>query len=194
MWFCPFALSDPYSSARYGTVRYDRTALKKVTSHYMIWSLLWLAPLATLQFVLATAINWHCYNCLHHTMVKASSSSSTSFTLTPLGTIVKLEAALLSTPFDPNPLLPLLALARHPSPEVVHKAIWVLHRVFSHFIEDGTTTSSGGDSGHRAESMEEEGNIGGWVRGRMTEYVTILGGLLRDSEATLRVRDIFSAR
>lgn len=118
-------------------------------------------------------------------MGKATSSKASSSTSEPLNQVVKLEAAFLSPPFDPNPLLPLLALAQHQAPEIVHKAIWALHRVFIQFINDGEV---GTVKGLRLEGVAaEEEDVRGWVRDRLLEYVDILGGLLRDSEPGLRV-------
>ncbi|KAK8846551.1 hypothetical protein IAR55_005637 [Kwoniella newhampshirensis] len=133
--------------------------------------------------------------------VKPSASSSTSNT--PLNRIVKLEATLLSEPYDPNPLLPLLALARHESAQVVHKAVWALHRVFIRYINDGKVGGLNGDLANRTgggsedvdgerdlEAGGEEREVKGWVRERLLEYVEILGGLVRDIEPALRTSSI----
>jgi U3 small nucleolar RNA-associated protein 19 len=106
------------------------------------------------------------------------------------------ESTLLADLSDPNPLLPLLALARNESAEVVHKAVWALHRVFIPLISQGLV---GGlihaDLEQNVASGAEDGVVGGdearavkaWVRERLVEYIRILGGLLRDREAALRV-------
>lgn len=100
----------------------------------------------------------------------------------------KFEHKLTATPSDPNPLLPLLALARNPSPEVVHKACWALYRVFGTQLAQNRV---GGITGRGDESPASLGDgareAKGWVRERLLEYVSILGGLLRDSEPSLRV-------
>lgn len=103
--------------------------------------------------------------------------------------IQKLEQQLTASPADPNPLLPLLALARHPSPEVVHKACWALYRVFGTQLSQnrvGGITGRGDESTASLADGAREAKA--WVRERLLEYVSILGGLLRDSESALRVR------
>lgn len=138
-------------------------------------------------------------------MVSSKPSSSTSG---PLAQIQKLESTLLSTPFNPNPLLPLLALARHDSAEVVHKGVWALHRVFIQFINDKRVASISGNEGVVGQTADAEtdqasgGGLGAeglsqdasagwevkvWVKERLMEYVRVLGGLLRDKEEALRV-------
>ena len=128
---------------------------------------------------------------------KVPSSSSGS----ALVRIAKLEQTLLSTPYDPNLLLPLIALARQAAPDTVHKAIWALHRVFIRYIAEGKVggiISSSASSRHRpSESAEvevgkngevmEAREVRGWVRDRLLDYIEILSGLMRDSEAALRV-------
>lgn len=112
-------------------------------------------------------------------------SSSTAAQTDP---IAKLENTLLSAPFDPNPLLSLLALARNPSPEIVHKAVWALHRVFIRFIDDGRVgTITGFRSGRNHETVDGEDDVRGWVRERMMDFLEILGGLMRDPEIALGV-------
>lgn len=136
-------------------------------------------------------------------MAKASSSklpASSSSSLSPLHQIPALESALLSNPSDPNPLLHLLAFARDPSAEVVHKSIWALHRCFVPLISGGKvggllstdlgSAIRGRDaSGDQAAAGAGEGTreVKSWLRGRLAEYIEILVGLLRDSEAALRV-------
>lgn len=108
--------------------------------------------------------------------------------------VATLESSLLADLSNPNYLLPLLNLARHASPEVVHKAIWALHRVFIPLISSGrvgglVSTSIRSRKGDEQDATEvgsgKEVKI--WVRERLVEYLEILGGLLRDSEAALRV-------
>jgi U3 small nucleolar RNA-associated protein 19 len=116
---------------------------------------------------------------------KTSSASALSL-------IPKLEAALLDPSYDPNPLLNLVALARHDTPEVVHKAVWALHRVFISYIDDGKVGGLAGglEQGEKervSESVDEAREVRGWVRDRLLEYVEVLGGLLRDTEPALRV-------
>lgn len=107
--------------------------------------------------------------------------------------ISTLEASLLADLSDPNSLLPLLGLARHASPEVVHKAIWALHRVFIPLISSGrvgglaSTSLSPRVSGDNEPEKGSGREVKIWVRERMVEYLEILAGLLRDSEAALRV-------
>lgn len=115
------------------------------------------------------------------------SSGSTSSNAS-LEKISQLETAVLASPFDPNPLLPLLAFARHPLPEIVHKAIWALHRVFIRYIDEGRVGNVSGKHADREYSSEaEEGDVRGWVRDRLTDYLGVLGGLIRDVEPALRV-------
>ncbi|WWD21868.1 hypothetical protein CI109_106356 [Kwoniella shandongensis] len=141
---------------------------------------------------------------------KTSKSSSTSTPASsssnsPLNQIVKLETTLLSDKYDPNPLLPLIALARNESAEIVHKAVWALHRVFIKLINDGrigglngdladrTAGSSGVDGDDIERELEEGGEereVKAWVRERLLEYVEILGGLVRDAEPALRTSSV----
>ncbi|WVR04225.1 hypothetical protein IAU60_001225 [Kwoniella sp. DSM 27419] len=118
----------------------------------------------------------------------------------PLTQIPKLEAALLDTSsYDPNPLLPLIHLARGDSPEVVHKAVWALHRVFIRYIGENKVGGLNGDLAVRGARLEnavvdgEDARMGGeerevkaWVRERLLDYVEVLGGLVRDIEPGLR--------
>lgn len=126
---------------------------------------------------------------------KAGSSSKSS----PIGAVSQLESSCTSSPFNPNPLLPLLALSRHTDAQVVHKAIWALHRVFVRFINEnkvgGVNESTrhfdqahhGVDEDDEEVSPRDEGSVKGWVRDRLFDYVEVLGSLLRDSEPALRV-------
>jgi hypothetical protein len=96
--------------------------------------------------------------------------------------------------FNPNPLLELVALARHDQPEVVHSAIWALHRVFIKLVGDGRLgrASFKQASGEDEEDIDLDGEGGAvrdWMMKRLGEYVDVLGGLLRDSEEALRVSD-----
>lgn len=111
----------------------------------------------------------------------------------PLEAVPKLEAACTAQSYNPNPLIPLLALSRHEQAEVVHKAIWALHRVFVKYIAEGrvggiTETSRRQVSEDDGEEVEKEGNVKGWVRDRLLDYVEVLASLLSDTEPSLRVR------
>ncbi|WVQ83793.1 hypothetical protein IAT38_005937 [Cryptococcus sp. DSM 104549] len=128
---------------------------------------------------------------------KPSSASSSSAT-SPIAQISSLEAALTADSTDPNPLLPLIALARNDSPQVVHKAVWALHRVFILLIGEGRVAGLSGDLvtktlAEEAEEQakaeadgDEEKEVKVWVRERLLEYLKILGGLVRDIEPALR--------
>ena len=129
-------------------------------------------------------------------MTKASKSSQAAgpSKTNPLEAIPKLESGCTASPFNPNPLLPLLALSRHADAEVVHKAVWALHRVFVKYINEERVggimeTGRRGANGEEEEDVEveREGNVKGWVRDRLLDYVEVLGGLLRDTEPALRV-------
>lgn len=111
----------------------------------------------------------------------------------PINRIQLLEKRLTkkSDSFKPNPLLELVALARHDQPEVVHSAIWALHRVFIKLVGDGRLSrailrSSCGDD-EEVDMDGEGGAVRDWMMKRLGEYVDVLGGLLRDSEEGLRV-------
>ncbi|KAL7423402.1 Maturation and nuclear export of 40S ribosomal subunits interacting protein [Cryptotrichosporon argae] len=122
----------------------------------------------------------------------------------PVAQVAALEMAILSSPVDPNPLVPLLALARHANPAVAHKAIWALHRVFIAQINEGrvgvlsvsagaaAVTDAEGSKRRAAKEDDEDGadkaenQARAWVRSRLLEYVEIMGGLLRDTEDSLR--------
>lgn len=107
----------------------------------------------------------------------------------PLIQVQQLERSLVSNPSDPNPLLPLLALARHSSAEVVHKATWALYRAFGGLIASGRVGGITGDARSDVLVDKDAGarEVKGWVRDRLLEFVEILGGMLHDSEAGLRV-------
>jgi U3 small nucleolar RNA-associated protein 19 len=133
---------------------------------------------------------------------KASTATSSS---SKLAQIQKLEKAILDSLSNPNPLLKLLALARDDSPEVVHRSIWALHRVFIALInekrvatisgnESTDTNSQADQNGHDEAKEDEEAQsltagweVKVWVKERLLEYVRVLGGLLRDREEALRV-------
>lgn len=114
-------------------------------------------------------------------------------------TISKLESKLLSNPSDPNPLLRLLSLARNQDAEVVHKAIWALHRVFIPLIASGNygpLLNLGISQSADVNKVEEVGKdnegmesreVRRWFRERLEEYIEVLAGLMSDSEAALRV-------
>ncbi|XAO25320.1 hypothetical protein I312_104142 [Cryptococcus bacillisporus CA1280] len=106
----------------------------------------------------------------------------------PSAQIQKLEVSLSTDDFNPNPLLPLMSFARHNDPQVVHKAVWALHRVFIKYIADGKVAGLSGDLVTPAKKPEIEGDVDvkGWVRERLLEYVEVLGGLIRDAEPALR--------
>jgi U3 small nucleolar RNA-associated protein 19 len=94
--------------------------------------------------------------------------------------------------FNPNPLLELVSLARHDDPQVVHSAIWALHRVFIKLVGDGRLGRASLRTNEEEESdqvdMGGEGSqVRDWIVKRLGEYVDVLGGLLRDSEEALRV-------
>ncbi|WVQ97540.1 hypothetical protein IAU59_004654 [Kwoniella sp. CBS 9459] len=130
-----------------------------------------------------------------------TASSSSTPTGSPLAQIAKLESTLTDGEYDPNPLLPLLSLARNDAPQVVHKAVWALHRVFIKLIGDGRVAGLNGDltvknisrdvvegaeSGLGGVEGDEEREVKSWVRERLLEYAEILGGLVRDAEPALR--------
>jgi U3 small nucleolar RNA-associated protein 19 len=130
---------------------------------------------------------------------KASKPASTPKNATSLARIAQLESSLLEQTYNPNNLVPLIRLSRDNDPEVVHKSIWALHRVFVNYIQDekvGGLTSAVLQGGERDEGetqvvLEKEGGreVKSWVRERLLVYVEVLGGLLRDSEEGLRVGD-----
>ncbi|WWC87394.1 uncharacterized protein L201_002283 [Kwoniella dendrophila CBS 6074] len=129
--------------------------------------------------------------------ISSSSSSTTSTTSNPLKQITKLETALLNDieeEYDPNPLLPLINLSRSQDPQIVHKAIWSLHRVFIKFISENKVGGLNGDltQTQLANNSElgEEREVRAWVRERLLEYVEVLSGLMRDSEPALRSSSI----
>lgn len=127
-------------------------------------------------------------------MPDKSSAGPSSKPSSPIRQIQSLESTLLADLSDPNPLLPILVYARHDSPEVVHKAIWALHRCFVPLVSANkvgalisTDTHSKRDGEEEGEGGSTERQVKSWVRGRLVEYVEILGGLLRDKEPALRV-------
>jgi len=93
--------------------------------------------------------------------------------------------------FNPNPLLELVSLARHAEPEVVHSAVWALHRVFIKLVGDGrlgrAIFKENSEDDEEVDLDEGGGAVRDWIMKRLGEYVDILGGLLRDSEEGLRV-------
>lgn len=100
-----------------------------------------------------------------------------------LAKIAKLERALADKPADPNPFLPLLAASRHADPEIVHKAVWAAYRAFGAQLAGGRVGGITGENTGAAEAKD----VKGWIRDRLLEFVGILGGMLCDSEAALRV-------
>jgi hypothetical protein len=109
----------------------------------------------------------------------------------------QLTSAAKKTEFNPNPLIPLTALARHESAEVVHKAVWALYRAWVKILSDGhlvpTPAGGQGDAARTKSGSEDESPeaaaaaVQKWMMERLNEYLEILAGLLRDSEPSLRV-------
>lgn len=109
----------------------------------------------------------------------------------------QLTSAAKKTEFNPNPLIPLTALARHDSPEVVHKAVWALYRAWVKILSDGhlvpTAAGGQGDAGRTKNGSGDESPeaaaaaVQKWMMDRLNEYLEVLAGLLRDSEPSLRV-------
>ncbi|BEI94495.1 uncharacterized protein CcaverHIS019_0700670 [Cutaneotrichosporon cavernicola] len=97
--------------------------------------------------------------------------------------IAKLEKTLIEKPADPNPLLPLLAATRHADPAVAHKAAWAAYRVFGAQLAAGRVGGITGEKGPAAEAKDAKG----WIRDRLLDFIGILGGMLCDSEAALRM-------
>jgi U3 small nucleolar RNA-associated protein 19 len=98
--------------------------------------------------------------------------------------------------FNPNPLLELVALSRYEDPEVVHSAIWALHRVFIKIIGDGRLgrailRQSDDEEDEEFDLAGEGSQVRDWMMKRLGEYLDVLGGLLRDSEEALRVSLLF---
>jgi U3 small nucleolar RNA-associated protein 19 len=128
---------------------------------------------------------------------KVTASTASPVHSIPILKVAQLEESLLAKPYNPNKLVPLVSLSRHDDPEVVHKAVWALHRVFIRYIGEGKvggiTSASSSDSGAKVEEHEAgQDRSGGkqvksWVRERFFEYVEVLGGLCRDKEDGLRV-------
>ncbi|CAK9784731.1 CBF-domain-containing protein [Cutaneotrichosporon oleaginosum] len=102
--------------------------------------------------------------------------------MSALSKIAQLEQALTETPSDPNPLLPLLAAARHADPEVAHKAAWAAYRVFGAQLAAGRVGGITGEPGAAGEAKDARA----WLRDRLLDFIGILGGMLSDSEASLR--------
>ena len=131
----------------------------------------------------------------HLSRAMPSASKASSSKTSPVATVAQLESSCTSAPFNPNALLPLLALARHADAQVVHKAVWALHRVFVRFINEdrvGGISEGARIGSHRSidedeSAVREEGSVKSWVRDRLLEYVEVLGGLIRDAEPALRV-------
>ncbi|KAI5452760.1 Maturation and nuclear export of 40S ribosomal subunits interacting protein [Naganishia albida] len=108
----------------------------------------------------------------------------------------QLTSAVKKTEFNPNALIPLTALARHESPEVVHKAVWALYRAWVKILSDGhlvpTPAGGQGDAARSKNGSEDESPeaaaaaVQKWMMDRLNEYLEILAGLLRDSEPSLR--------
>ena len=103
-----------------------------------------------------------------------------------LAQIATLESLLTSTSSASlNPLADLLHLVTSsPEPQVVHKGVYSLGRVFAALVEsgklDGTVVSE-------KEGGEKERKVREWVRARLAEFVGFLGGLMKDVEKDLRV-------
>jgi U3 small nucleolar RNA-associated protein 19 len=110
-----------------------------------------------------------------------------------LATITSTESTLLSSAYNPNPLLTLLSLTREDEPEVVHKSIWALYRVFIKFLEEGklTRVSRRSQAEEEEQGQGKENVVAEWVEGRLKEYVEVLCGLLWDAEGSLRVSPFY---
>lgn len=122
---------------------------------------------------------------------KATSNGASAAALTDddaaVKRIAKLEAKLTADPSDPNPLLPVIQLARHASPQVVHKAVWALHRMFILLIGQRRVAEL------EASRAEEIDPVKAWAKDRLDEYIDILASLLRDEEEALRVSRLAGA-
>ncbi|ORX36119.1 CBF/Mak21 family-domain-containing protein [Kockovaella imperatae] len=124
-----------------------------------------------------------------------ASSSKSAAKASGISKIPTIEASLRGKPYNPNGLVPLLQLARDPAPDVVHKAIWALHRVFIDYIGEGKVggisdgprrNMSQADEEEEARGPTEAKEVKSWVRDRLLDYVEILSGLVRDRELGLR--------
>lgn len=120
-----------------------------------------------------------------NTMAKATSNGAAAPVVqddeAAIKRISKLEAKLTADPSDPNPLLPVIQLARHASPQVVHKAIWALHRMFILLIGQRRIAEL------EATRADEVDSVKAWAKDRLDEYIDVLASLLRDEEEALRV-------
>ncbi len=118
-----------------------------------------------------------------------SSTQSTDRASRHLNTITTTESTLLSSTYNPNPLLTLISLTRENEPEVVHKSIWSLYRVFVKFLADGklTRVSMRSQTDEEEQGDGKENVVAEWVEERLKEYTEVLCGLIWDSEGSLRV-------
>ena len=101
-----------------------------------------------------------------------------------------IEQQLTGSQYDPNPLVPLLSLARHPEPEVVHKSIWALYRVYIKFIAEDRFQGLGllpfDRTRSSADVKDQSKIVRRWMEERLYDYADILAGCLRDKEPSLR--------
>lgn len=128
---------------------------------------------------------------------KASSSkSSSSKSSSKLSQIAQLEASLLPSTSSLNPLVDLLNLTTSsPEPELVHKAVYSLGRVFSALFTQNRLTyqprfrkkRDQDDELNEQAEIDREKLVADWTKARFDEYITFLGGLLKDVELELRV-------
>lgn len=128
-------------------------------------------------------------------------AATTDSTSSQIAKVTEYETQLTSstkkTEFNPNPLIPLTALARQSSPEVVHKAVWALYRAWIKILTDGhlIPNAAGGQADATRTKSEEKDDspeaaaaaVQKWMMERLRDYQEILAGLLRDSEPSLRV-------
>lgn len=116
---------------------------------------------------------------------KAKTASNQASESPALSQIASLEAALTSSPSASlNPLADLLALVTSaPEPEVVHKGLYSIGRVFSALANQGRLV----ELRPSGELSESEAAVKRWMGERVDEFVVFCSGLLKDVERDLRV-------
>ncbi|CDZ97910.1 Predicted nucleolar protein involved in ribosome biogenesis [Phaffia rhodozyma] len=134
-----------------------------------------------------------------------SSSSKSSLLIAKLSQISAFEEVLLPSTSSLNPLIDLLSLVKtSPEPEVVHKGVYALGRVFTALLTQnrlnfqlrkrsnrqrigpGAGAGSDDDEAKGQEQEDREVMVMEWVKARFNDYIEYLGGLLKDVETELR--------
>lgn len=128
---------------------------------------------------------------------KTDPSSSKASTSDLIQHISSLEKQLTSpTAESLNPLVDLVEIVQTCDdlpPKIVHAAMYATYRVFVVLIQRGRFKVGGGDGGDDDDESVQESRrlVRKWLSERLSDFDTVLMGLLKDEEKSLRVRNTF---